>query len=192
MVEMMRRHLVIEGCDGSGKDSLINRIQADPQFSHLVMHPRASTSLGGPVANLDVWVSEDLAHIETVRPKSPAYIYNRHPLISEFIYAPFRQLNPGLSGAFKDQTWVDFQQLRLAAQSVLVITQPPFAEVDRIMIGQGRDAHMPGVTENRFSIYSKYAALVWPGSMIRYNRTRSNYEDLAYTIGLALGLKGPS
>jgi hypothetical protein len=177
-------HLIIEGCDASGKDGMIARLM-DHYLDRFTLHERASTSLGGPVDNLSDWVDRDLTHLLIEQP-SP-YIYNRHPLISEFMYAPWRENRRGLRGRFHDSAWVESRSKALARHTILVICQPPFTEIDRIMNEQGREAHMPGVLENRFTIYRSYENFVWPGTTIRYNRNNSTFEQFIRTLDTILG-----
>lgn len=182
----MRRHLIIEGCDASGKDTLIkNMFERQVIKDKFIVHERASTSLGGPVASLENWVTQDLINIygndRKVNPIS--WIYNRHPLISELIYAEFREVNRGLSGMFKDSAWVGTQRRVLATNVILVICQPPWPIINKQMIEQGPNAHMPGVYENRHAIYNGYRNLSWPGMTIRYDRTRSSVDDLIRNLG---------
>jgi hypothetical protein len=168
--------------DGTGKDGLINElmIQFSPQFQ---VHERASTSLGGPVANLADWVVADMHNM----PTNPPYIYNRHPLISEPIYAPRRKINPGLRGVWRNPPWID-TYLRFAAQHcVLVICQPPFATVADNLLRSGADAHMPGVFEAAEELYKEYETFVWHGATIRYSYLRDSKESVARTIQSKLG-----
>jgi hypothetical protein len=171
-------HLIIEGCDGSGKTSLIREL-----LGQYVLHPRASDSKTGPVPNLADWVDNDLWRLEhwNGRGMTP-YIYDRHPLISELLYADLRWHNRGLAPGFESREWVGKQQRRMADLSILVICSPPYAEVERVMQEQGREAHMPGVFENRFRLWKSYNEFVWPGKVIRYDRTREVPADLIATL----------
>jgi hypothetical protein len=179
----MKRHIIIEGCDGTGKDTLIERLLMTNFGRQFQVHQRASTSLGGPVASLDEWVEEDTLTLAHTGP----WIYNRHPLISETIYAPYREMNRGLSGQFKNPTWITEHRRYLAQYSVLVILKPPFSRVKQIVESQGVNAHLPGVYTHLESIYNTYATFLWPGTTIRYDRTKNNHTDLFRTIATALG-----
>lgn len=169
------RHLIIEGCDGTGKDTLIAQLLE--VFPHFALHARASTSLEGPVPDLARWVSDDLEHIQRVdNDKLPIrWIFNRHPLISEPIYGRFRVNKPTVP-LFLDQNWLNRQKYMLARYAVLVIVHPPWGVVNDILIGQGPHQHMPGVYENRNHIYDAYGQVTWPGVMMRFSRTSQNRE----------------
>lgn len=175
------RHLIIEGCDGSGKDTLIDQLtQAMPE---LTQHPRASTSLGGPVASLDEWVERDLWALRMDH--TNRWIYNRHPLISEPIYAPVREVNPGLSGKFRDRNWCMMASETLARRSILVLCAPVLSEVS-LNLRASIDGHMPGAVENWRHIYEQYERLVWPGTTIRYDYTRDTVQDLMKIISMII------
>jgi GTPase SAR1 family protein len=172
------RNVIIEGCDGAGKTTLINTLVQDYGFER---HARASHSTTGPVASLRDWVDRDLDWMEEDDFDAP-FIYDRHPLISEYIYAPIRWTNPGLADGFIDINWRTNSSQRLARLSILVICSPPYEEVERVLQRQGRDAHLPGVFENRFTIWTSYNTVMWPGTVIRYDRTRNTPKDLMKTL----------
>lgn len=168
------RHVVVEGCDATGKDNLISSLltYTAPGIAstpHFVLHERASTSLGGPVASLDAWVMNDVRAMAT----QPPAIYNRHPLISELIYHRYRRLNPGLRGKFRQPLWVKLHQRILASRCVVVFCAPPWEVVKQNLIDSGADAHMPGVFENAQVLYLDYLRMAgeWPGTKMWYNYT---------------------
>jgi hypothetical protein len=162
----VRKHVIIEGMDGSGKDTLISTLMKLTRGEFRI-HDRASTSLGGPVQNVADWVIRDLAEMPTNRPM----FYNRHPLISEPIYAPRRGINPGLRGKWRVADWIHTHRLIAAQHCVLVICHPPF-HVIHMNLSQSRDKHMPGVVAHAGDLYAAYQQIaypVWPGPMLRYD-----------------------
>lgn len=175
------KNVIIEGCDGSGKTTLIDTIFKEGGY---VKHSRASSSLDGPVNGLDDWVDADLDRLDQWdrRDQQPTFLYDRHPLISELIYADLRWVNRGVSGQFTNIEWILKSQRRLADHGTLVICLPPYEEVERVMQHQGREAHMAGVFENRYTIWTRYSQFVWPGNVIRYDRTRETVTDLLSTL----------
>jgi hypothetical protein len=184
----MKRHLIVEGCDATGKDTLIDLIMQHQPFPWTVqVHPRASTSLGGPVSQLSRWVDDDL--VDNAWDVTKYWLYNRHPLISEPIYGPHRQVNPGTRPFFNDRIWLGQRRRIMASRSVLVICQPPFNVVSALMDAQGAGAHMPGVYENRRILWDKYAHLVWPGHTIRYDWTSDTFPALVESITKAMESK---
>lgn len=172
----MRKHIIVEGMDGSGKDTLIEKLQRF--FPDHTLHRRASTSLGGPVADIAAWAATDVRTMD-VQPKS---IYNRHPLISEPIYAPYREVNNGLKPPWNNEVWVGTYRRLAAKEAVLVLCDPPFTTVRENLKRSGPDAHMPGVFGNMAHLWREYHTLVWPGTCIRYDYTVSAVEPLVSLI----------
>lgn len=174
------RSIIVEGMDGSGKDTLIKSLLG--HYPDHTLHERASTSLGGPVPNLAEWVARDSMHLtKTKRP----YIYNRHPLISEPIYGQYRPDKP-TEEMFTNASWIDAYRKIVADCSVLVVCQPPYHVVRNILQMQGPDAHMLGVYDNQLDIYSDYKRLVWPGRSIRYDYTINSLTSLFKLIDHSL------
>jgi hypothetical protein len=169
----MKRSILVEGCDGSGKDTLIaSLLETYPGHT---LHDRASTSLGGPVANLAQWVEHDANRMHVTGP----WIYNRHPLISEPIYAHYRAENPGFqSPEWASHEWIASYRRKVGNSSILVVCQPPMATVLTTLKHQGPDAHMPGVYENARALWTHYAMLTWPGKLIRYSYTTNTFKSL--------------
>jgi hypothetical protein len=171
-----RRHIIVEGMDGSGKDTLIKSLIV--AFPDHTPHERASTSVGGPVANLADWVVND---VTTMREQPPS-IYNRHPLISEPIYAERRHVNTGLKGVWTSDAWIDAWRHAAAPFCTVVICQPTARTVWNNLKRSGEDAHMPGVLDHWSDLYTEYKTLVWPGSSIRYNYKKDTVESLVSLI----------
>lgn len=164
---MLRKHLIIEGMDGTGKDTLIGQLKE--YFPDHTTHARASTSLGGPVPHLTQWVTDDLLELE--RRSDLRWIYNRHPLLSENIYRPFRFVKrEAESGFWNDLRWLRYMRTQLGKHAMVVICQPPF-HVVRQNLNNSADQHMPGVVENVIDLYNSYANLTWPGALVRYDYT---------------------
>jgi hypothetical protein len=175
-----RRHVIIEGMDGSGKDTLIaDLLELMPEF---VVHERASTSLGGPVSNLAEWVVKDTLAMEDTLPPS---LYNRHPIISEPIYAPVREVNPGLRGVWGSRPWVQTYKSVIGLHAVLVVCSPPFSTIQSNLL-RTRDGHMPGVIENMTYLHTQYSTVMWPGVLIRYNYRNDRPRNLARTLRMNL------
>lgn len=174
------KHVIVEGMDGSGKDTLIGQLM-EVFGSRFQIHPRASTSLGGPVEDLAAWVSED---VNTMHMQPPS-IYNRHPLISEKIYYRYRQPPGYRSPEFGNRTWFYAMQRWASRQAVLVRCRPPYHVVRDTVHTQGRDAHMPGVYDNLLGIYTDYVTYRWPGILIDYDYT--SHDSPTALAGKILG-----
>lgn len=161
------KHVIVEGPDGSGKDTLIADLMAHDRFT---MHPRASTSLGGPVDDLAQWVDASYAGIRgSVYPS----LFNRHPVISEPIYGRFRPNKP-THPMFCNVAWLFRQQRRLASLPVLVVWCMPGVDTVRTNVLSAPHDHMPGVASNIDKIYRAYQQYYerWPGPMLIHNYTR--------------------
>lgn len=174
------RHVIVEGPDGSGKDGLIARLL--PLMPKFHVHERASTSVGGPVSYLTQWTEDDFATIADSGP----WIYNRHPLISELIYAPVVRHEPP-QGMFANPDWVDARLTELAKHAVMVWCLPPWSNV-RHNVLSGDVAHMPGVAANVRPMYEAYrrASGWWPGTSLYWDYTMTKIEDLMYDLGRLL------
>lgn len=175
-MRMNIRHIIVEGPDGSGKDGLIERFAS--HFPTHRVHERASTSVGGPVPNLMEWITSDFL---TIREGGP-WIYNRHPLISEPIYAPIaRGVKP--QGLFDDPDWVASKLSLMAEHAVMVWCLPPWSHV-RHNVLSGDVAHMSGVATHIRSIYTAYrrGGWVWPGKAFYWDYTTTSINHLVFDI----------
>lgn len=112
--------VIIEGMDGSGKTRLFNHL-AD--VMNIERHPRAAT-WEGPIDDRFGWAQHD---VETWS-KQPFSIYDRHPLISEYIYGPILRgtMDPRFHG-------IEAKNLlkRFAFGSVIVFCDPGVVSIKR-------------------------------------------------------------
>lgn len=174
------RHIIVEGPDGSGKDTLITSLLG--HFPDHTLHERASTSLGGPVPNLAAWVAKDVATMA----EQPPSIYNRHPLVSELIYWRYRTPKAHPSAEWSHRAWREAMRRGAAPYAIVVFCHPPYHVVRRTILDQGPDAHMPGVYDNILDIYTDYSMYMWPGINIHYDYTAENaLPELLHKINLA-------
>lgn len=155
--------IIVEGPDGSGKDTLIDELIHQLGVD-VVKGPRAvKSSISGPVDNLGDWVLKDYREwgmTEACR------IYNRHPLISEKVYGPV--LRGGIERGLSDASEALLQAF--AGSTLVIMCRPPL-EVVRECVNADRD--MRGVVDNIDEIYSRYQAMekLWPGWMVKYDWT---------------------
>jgi hypothetical protein len=173
--DQLRHNIVVEGMDGSGKDTLIAELMKlyPLKGRHMRTHPRFCTSIGGPVARGDelaALVSDDALRM----PDNGLTVYNRHPIISEPIYCVLRD---GPQGVWASTAWVDSWKRFLGRYCAVVLCQPPLEHV-RANLLRDENGQMSGVIDNMDSLYEKYAELHWPGPIIRYNYTK----DTAATV----------
>lgn len=157
--------IIIEGPDGSGKTRLQGMLS---KALALPLHERASDSIKGPVKNLSTWVYNDVSTLET----QPLSIYDRHPLISEFIYGPICRsyLDPNmLSPAIP--MMID----QLAKKSLVIFCRPPNREI-MTNVNRSGPQQMPGVVTHAMGITYAYDAmrLFWKGDQIGFDYTDVN------------------
>lgn len=166
--------IIVEGPDGAGKSSLVSKLHHDLGNP---VHERACTSEGGPVKELAQWVNSDL--LAWRRRDVPVSIYDRHPVISEFIYGPI------VRGEFTDPEMSNIYMRRqvkmVATRSFTVFCLPPLATVIQNL---GDNEHMGGVAEHIREIYAGYQAMAihWSGQSIVYDYKRDSYEMLLSLI----------
>lgn len=167
--------IIVEGPDGAGKTTFIQELQH--HLPGMEIHPRFCTSRGGPVADLAEEVFRD------VGTKPTHFIYDRHPVISEYIYStaiPGR----GIRDAFLGDTMGRIRN-RVAHHSLTIWCLPPLLEVMR-NVERNRADEMPGVVDNIARIYEQYQMhrLMWPGRSVTYDYTQSaaSWEGLRYAL----------
>lgn len=152
--------ILLEGPDGGGKTTLlkamVNRWDLD------VMPRFASTH--GPKDDLMRLVYED----QISRGIKKCGIYDRHPLISEYIYAPIT--GRGIQPAF---LWPSARTMRhqLAHDVLLILCMPP---LDVVEANVRSSEQMEGVADNIKAIYEQYMLLciTWPGKFMTHDYTR--------------------
>jgi len=174
---MTLHHVVVEGPDGAGKTTLIQRIlDAMP----IKLHDRFSTSVGGPMDSLAQRVSDD---ISTLFNPDPPYLYDRHPIISEPIYGPV--IRGKVPESFRSFSWTLARRGEVAHNCLVVLCLPSLGLVrDNV----ARNDQMPGVVEHIDEIWSRYNAMMWPGAMVRYNYASSNVDAILTTIRRVVGV----
>lgn len=152
--------ILLEGPDGSGKSTLVTELLQ--RFPQLTVHPKFVPSSGvGDRTEIYDKVCEDTAHFI----ERPIQIYDRHPMISEYVYGPVvRNHLP--------QEWQSpsARLMRgIIANHALVVWCLPGLETVKQNISQDRD--MDGVVDNIAQIYNTYLTVkaLWPGHCVTYN-----------------------
>lgn len=153
--------IIVEGPDGAGKTSLIERLSAD---LGIPKHEKAIPWSGPPEpgsSSLWQWAHHDV----TTWPSQPMAIYDRHPLISEYIYGPVIR---GKSAPGFNQPSAHGLRRQMEQRCLLIICLPPH-EVYVANIEATKQ--MVGVTEHSFQLYGLYEALVssWGGWRVVYD-----------------------
>lgn len=142
--------IIVEGPDGGGKTTLIKQILN--QYPSLKRAPRASEGVAGPVSDLFDWTSRDVNSWD-IRPLS---VYDRHPVISEYIYGPI------IRESLDERFHTSGLRRRVSRTALVIVCLPPL-EVVRASVSDERD--MPGVATHIDAIWHLYASLraCWPG-----------------------------
>lgn len=161
---MEQEVIIVEGPDGAGKSSLVKRLHED---TRLPIHVRASTSLGGPVANLWEWVVQDVTSWD----RQSLSLYDRHPLVSEYIYGPICRgaLPQGFMGHSSRNIFQQFQK-----QALVIFCMPPLELVLENVTNENLP-QMEGVEHNISALYYSYAGTRsnWGGWAVDYDYTRA-------------------
>lgn len=158
----MIKILIVEGMDGTGKSTLINRLSNDLDIP---VHERFSKSGpdGGPVTDLWNRTYEDVMTM----PAQPLSLYDRHPLISNYVYSPItrRTLEPGFTSSRANRL------VRTLSFTALVVWCAPPFDVVKSNLHDNRD--MAGVYENASQLYWSYESMRihWRGNSAVYDYT---------------------
>jgi hypothetical protein len=159
--------IVVEGVDGTGKSNLVEWLH---KATNLPKHERAATSLGGPIDSLWDWAVNDVESWTT----QPLSIYDRHPLISEYIYGPIVRnklppefLRPTAAGLLN----------RMAKLGLVIFCMPDLETVKKNMQNE-EFPQMAGVTDRIEQLYMAYQirASSWPGWCVTYDY-RKQYSE---------------
>jgi hypothetical protein len=162
--------IICEGPDGAGKTNLVTRLATDLRIP---VHERSANSDSSATtnteasrgANLAAWAYKDVITL----PDQKFSIYDRHCLISEFIYGPIVRgyLDPNMLS-----TTIHFLIRQLAERSLVIFCRPSNEQIaNNIKL----DPVSQGVVgANGLNIAYAYDALkmFWPGNNMYYN-----YED---------------
>lgn len=155
--------IIVEGPDGGGKTGLITRLQE--RYLALELMPRACTSEDGPIDELAEWVEQDW-----LKARRGFFIYDRHPLISELVYAP--ACNRLFSAKFDDPMWLRGQLLtfRTTVNTVIYCLPSLTTVIENARSNHGDTDHQARLLTNIVGIYQLYylqavndnpRALIW-------------------------------
>jgi hypothetical protein len=161
--------IIVEGPDGAGKTTLIGRLCQD---LGLIKRGKFVKSNGDGSGTNDLFGD---AYVDVVnQPDMGMMIYDRHPMISEYVYGPIVRGNlpPDFCTPQAHAT------LRLMAKQVLVVwCLPPLNAVKDNVMDDGEQ--MNGVQKNIDAIHQMYHTMRvwWPGESVTYDYTSETYKS---------------
>lgn len=168
--------IIVEGVDGAGKTTLIERLCGD---LNLPLHPRASSSISGPVKDLFEWAADDVLTMA----QQPFSLYDRHPLVSEYIYGPITrgQIDP----RFFDRPGREIT--RLFKLTTLVIFCDP--GIETVLDNLKKAPQMPGVWENITTLHLAYRVMKhnWNGHAVDWDYIDPGENSYAFIRDVCLG-----
>lgn len=159
--------IIVEGPDGGGKTSLIERVKTT--FS-IEQGPKASDSITGPVNDLTKWVDRDVLSWCS----SPLKIYDRHPLISEPVYATCVR---GKIDSKFTTPWLRNRLNLMRSMSLVIWCIPPFEVVEK-NVNRSDSPQMAGVQHSIHLIWMLYSmhASMWTGPSLVHDYTQANTD----------------
>lgn len=135
--------IIVEGPDGAGKTTLISALT---ERFNLSVAPRVVSKDAEAMVDLKTWVEENLAGGFQYK------IFDRHRMISEFIYGPIlrKEQQPG----FSDPNWVMYRMSQFIQIDPIVIYCLPPLEVVKQNIAGDEDNRV--VWDHIEGIYTAY------------------------------------
>lgn len=173
------RHVVVEGPDGGGKSTLIEKLS---DVLQLPVHTKASHSIDGPVDYLGKWVDADMRSMREVGHDYPATIYDRHPLISEPIYAPLVRQQPPQYPFAVDEFVTGVREV-MYEHCVVVFCIPDLATVTSNVLANSSE-QMSGVVANIGKVHQAYmtAMFRWRGPKHHYDYNRHDFAKMSQQV----------
>lgn len=166
--------IIVEGPDGSGKTTLIEKLQHELK---LPLHGRFCNSDGtvtdnekSPRSILFDLAMEDIGSLST----QPPCIYDRHPMISEYVYGPI--IRGELPEGFETNE-ARRALFTLANHTLLIICRPPLRA---LVSSVTAEKQMLGVLDNILPIRAGYDLIrtFWPVPVMTYNREELDSLDV--------------
>lgn len=159
--------LIVEGPDGAGKTTLVERLSKDLE---MYVMPRVVSKDAEPMTDLVQWVHDD------VTSGLKRALYDRHRLISEPIYGPV--LRGRMEPGFDNIRWLrDYQRKFRELEPFVIFCLPPIASVLNVVDGDDDNQVVQGHIELIYWLYHNMAAL-WPtpSAVWDYTTQESTYR----------------
>lgn len=163
--------IIVEGPDGAGKTTLIRQLQKE--FG-LEVAPRVVSKNAEALVDLKDWVAQNLEDGFQYK------IFDRHRLISEFIYGPLlrKEQQPG----FDNIVWAysSLYNLYELVGPVVIYCLPPLETVRKNILGDHENAVVADHIDAMYTAYVHRAALDWvrdPGKTIIWDYTRDDLVE---------------
>jgi GTPase SAR1 family protein len=162
--------IIVEGPDGAGKTTLIGRLCHDLT---LVKRGKFVKSNGDGSGTNDLFGD---AYVDVVnQPDMGMMVYDRHPMISEYVYGPI------VRGRLPEDftTSQAHATLRLMAQQVLVVWCLPPLSVVHDNVWHQDNEQMRGVQSRIRQIHQMYHSMRmwWPGESVTYDYTSGTHKS---------------
>lgn len=167
--------IVVEGPDGSGKTTLVQHLST---VLRLPVAPRAVSKETEAMTDLKVWTEQN------VRAGFQHTIFDRHRLISEFIYGPLKRTRqePG----FNDLEWVQEMMFRFyAANPIIIYCLPDLVTIKTNLLGDEDNLAVNELTDQLYTLYLHRASLDlihYPQNTHLYDYNQDTQNDIAGAI----------
>jgi hypothetical protein len=165
--------IIIEGPDGAGKSWLVKQLSKD---LGIPVHERAVRDRVGPADTRGDGLWQWAHHDVTTWPRQGVHVYDRHPLVSEYIYGPVIR---GKSAPGFNQPSAHGLRRQMEQRCLLVLCLPP---IEVVLRNIRNEEQMEGVQEHPTQLYGLYESLVssWGGWRVVYDYTEgeSEYEHV--------------
>lgn len=142
--------IIVEGPDGAGKTTLIEQLK---ERYGLEVAPRVVTKGTEAMVDMKVWVEQNLAEGFQYR------IFDRHRLISEYIYGPLlrKEQQPG----FTDMTWswIQLEKMYKHVNPLVIYCLPPLKVVKANVSGDPENAVVAEHIEAMYTAYVHHISL---------------------------------
>lgn len=169
--------IIFEGPDGAGKTTLIRSVS---RFTGLNIAPRVVSKEAEALVDIKAWVEEN------VRGGFQYTLFDRHRLISEFIYGPV--LRDEQEAGFTELTWVwdVLSELYSRVKPVIIYSLPPLEVVKANVANDSDNSVVAKFIEPIYTAYLQRAAmdmLLNPKYTILHDYTEKGHEE-GYWEGL--------